>query len=109
MVRDCLLKDHRRRVSILEILDKPSMRSRMAQLNIRADDHLLTQTIVDGGFKRATAQPKDNALMKAKEMKSSSKLDYNLPEKAFKPAPNVEQLRKELAQKKNDYPVQPRV
>jgi hypothetical protein len=40
----------------------------------------------------------NNALAKAKQMKSA-KLDYGLPSGDFKLAPNVEQLRKQLAAK----------
>lgn len=49
MVGSLLTKDYRKRPAIADILDKPAMKAKMQALGYRADDHLLTQTMVNGG------------------------------------------------------------
>lgn len=49
MVGSLLTKDYRKRPAIVDILAKPAMKTRMQSLGYGADDHLLTQTMANGG------------------------------------------------------------
>lgn len=49
MVNSLLTKDYRKRPAIGDILDKPAMKSKMSSMGYGINDHLLTQTMVNGG------------------------------------------------------------
>ena len=101
MVSSLLTKDYRKRPAIVDILQKHVMKQKMQQLGYGADDHLLTQTMVNGGglqFKRSSSEvvKSDNKLPSGHQDKK------DFPQNKFvnnNKAPNVEQLRKELANK----------
>lgn len=101
MVGSLLTKDYRKRPAIVDILAKPAMKNKMQQFGYGADDHLLTQTMVNGGalqFKRASSHEVKQAEPALVKPPAAEKKD--LPANKFvdnKAAARVEQLRKELA------------
>lgn len=109
MIGSLLTKDYRKRPAIVDILAKSSMKARMQALGYSADDHLLTQTMVNGGglqFKRANSHEVkvENQLAKAGQNSSADKKDFPPGKFVDNKGPNYDQLRKELAQK-NKAPV----
>ena len=75
MVRQLLLKDYRKRPSIVEVLSQHAMKQRMALYGYSESDHLLTSTQAGPAFKSNIQA--DKLLLQQKQ-------------------PNVDALRKQL-------------